>query len=51
MSMVGSQSLPRLLRRSVEIRLRFGPRLLAYQLPYLLRGRVVVGEVDTAVEA
>src|SRR5262245_4164848 len=51
MDMVGSQSLPSLRCRSVEIPLRFGVRQLAYQGPYRLGVRVVVGEVDAAVEA
>jgi len=49
--MVCSRSPPSLLRRSVEIRLRFGIRQLADQGPYRLGVRVVVGEVDAAVEA
>src|SRR5438067_3604671 len=48
---VGSQSLPSLLGRSVKIRLRFVPRLLAYQGTYHLPNRVVIREMNATVEA
>src|SRR5207245_1642439 len=36
--------------RPIEIRQRFFPRLLANEIADVLRGRVVVGEVDAAIE-
>src|SRR5437016_2272413 len=51
MSMVGSKSLPSLRRRAVEIRLRFVPRLMAYQGTYRLPNRIVIREMNAALEA